>query len=382
MKKVAFVAPTFPVLSETFIRTEIDSIESCGHDVCVMTFEKHLSAQKFSYPIYEIGESFSFNFLARISPSNLYNCIKFVMEQQSMPKRSLFAYSVKLASQMAKLNVEHVHAHFAQHTTSHSIAAAKLLGISCSFVSHGHDIYEHAFDIPLKLKRSDFAVAVCNDMKEDFLKLGNNNIKLLHCGVKTSLFKPQSKLKHNKIRLVFLGRLVEPKGVTYLLQSMQGLCETYPVTLDIVGDGELSEELKQQALALGIAKHVNFLGPKEPYWVKENLPQYDCLVAPFCVAQSGLVDTGPLVLKEAMAVGVPVITTNIMGCKEIVAPGTGLMVNEKDATALAQAIERFVRLPAEKREQMGQEARRNVERNFDAFKQAKILSKWIEAAAH
>ena len=382
MKKVAFVAPTFPVLSETFIRTEIDSLQACGHKVCVMTFNKHLSAQKFSYPIYEIGQSFSLKFIAKLTPRRIFQCIKFVLSQKSMPKRSLFLHSIKLASQLAQNNVSHVHAHFAQHTTSHSIAAAKLIGISCSFVGHGHDIYESPFDIELKLNSSDFAVAVCNDMKEDFKKLSNDNIKLLHCGVKTTLFQPQSKLKHDKIRLVFVGRLVEPKGVTYSLQSLQGLCGKYPIVLDIVGGGELSADLKQQATTLGIASHVNFMGPKEPSWIQENLPQYDCLVAPFCIAESGLVDTGPLVLKEAMAVGVPVITTKIMGCKEIVTPGTGLMVNQKDVSALAQAIERFVCLPEEKRTQMGQQARRNVEQNFDAIKQARTLSGWIEGTAH
>jgi len=382
MKKVAFVAPTFPVLSETFIRTEIDSLKACGHKVCVMTFHKHLSAHKFNYPTYEIGQFFSLKFITKISPRKLYQCIRFVRCQKALPKRSLFFHSIKLASQLAQLNVDHVHAHFAQHTTSHSIAAAKLIGISCSFVGHGHDIYEFPFDVPLKLNSSDFVVAVCNDMKEDLIKLSRDNIKLLHCGVRTSLFKPQSKLKHDKIRLVFVGRLVEPKGVTYLLQSLQGLCAKYPIVLDIVGDGELSTELKQQASTLGIASYVNFLGPKEPSWIQENLPQYDCLVAPFCIAESGLVDTGPLVLKEAMAVGLPVITTKIMGCKEIVTPGTGLMVNQKDVIALAQAIERFVCLPEEKRIQMGQQARRNVEQNFDAIKQARTLSGWIEGTAH
>ncbi len=315
MKKVAFVAPTFPVLSETFVRTEIDSLQACGHKVCVMTFNKHLSAQKFSYPIYEIGQSFSLKFIAKLTPRRIFQCIKFVFSQKSMPKLSLFLHSIKLASQLAQNNVSHVHAPLCPSIQllivlqRPSLLASRvlLLGTAMMFTSP-------PFDIQLKLNSSDFAVAVCNDMKEDFKKLSNDNVKLLHCGVKTTLFQPQSKLKHDKIRLVFVGRLVEPKGVTYLLQSLQGLCGKYPIVLDIVGGGgELSADLKQQATTLGIASHVNFMGPKEPSWIQENLPQYDCLVAPFCIAESGLVDTGPLVLKEAMAVGVPVITTKIMG---------------------------------------------------------------------
>ncbi|MGF1879353.1 colanic acid biosynthesis glycosyltransferase WcaL, partial [Photobacterium frigidiphilum] len=152
MKKVAFITPTFPVLSETFIRTEVDAINACGHDVCVMTFEKNKTDDAFNYAIYKIGDFFNFNLLKKLKPRRVIDCLKFIYSQQSMPKLSLFWYSFKMASQMAKHNVQHIHAHFAQHTCSHGIASAKLMGISCSFVAHGHDVYEFPFDLDLKIK--------------------------------------------------------------------------------------------------------------------------------------------------------------------------------------------------------------------------------------
>ena len=92
-------------------------------------------------------------------------------------------------------------------------------------------------------------------------------------------------------------------------------------------------------------------------------------------------DTGPLVLKEAMAVGVPVITTDLMGCKEIVAPGTGLIVKQKNSQSLSHAIAEFINYSPEKRQEMRFLARLNVEHNFDALNQAKSLSNWIENCA-
>ena len=92
-------------------------------------------------------------------------------------------------------------------------------------------------------------------------------------------------------------------------------------------------------------------------------------------------DTGPLVLKEAMAVGTPVITINIMGCKEIVTSETGFVVNEKNVEELREAIERFAQLSSDDKASMGLKARQRVKVRFNSMKQAQQLSRWIEDPA-
>jgi len=386
MKKVAFLAPSYPVLSETFIRTEVDSVTAYGHEACVMTFTKYNDCNEFNYDIHVIGAKTYLSLISTLSPTGMIKALRFIVKQHSMPKLSLFLYSLKLALQMRKEGVDHAHAHFAQHTCAHAIVAAKMMNITCSFVAHGHDIYETPYDVNLKINNSNFVVAVCKDMEEDLKKINHDKIKLLHCGVKINEFKPSllAPEKWHKLvplRLVFLGRLVEQKGINYLIQSLHELHHNHFITLDIIGDGDQSLNLKQQVERLGLSKLVRFLGAKSPRWVSHNLSRFDCLVAPFCISRSGCVDTGPLVLKEAMAVGIPVITTDLMGCKEIVAPGTGLIVKQKNTPALSQAITEFINYPPEKRQDMGRLARLNVEHNFDALTQAKSLSNWIENCA-
>ncbi|MDX2319930.1 MAG: glycosyltransferase family 4 protein [Moritella sp.] len=386
MKKVAFIAPTFPELSETFIRTEVDSVKACGHHVCVMTFIKYHDCSEFSYAIHVIGVNVSLPLFTTLSPVGMGKALSFIAKQRSMPKLSLFLSSLKLALQMRKEGIDHVHAHFAQHTSAHAISAAKMLGITSSFVAHGHDLYETPFDVDLKVNHSDFVVAVCKDMENDLKKINDDKIKLLHCGVETNKFKPPQLVPiqyqdKQPIKLVFLGRLVEQKGINYLIQSIYDLEQPHRVTLDIIGDGEQRAELQQQVDSLGLSTSVNFLGAKSPYWVSQNLASFDCLIAPFCMSQSGCVDTGPLVLKEAMAVGVPVITTDLMGCKEIVAPGTGLIVPQQCSQSLTHAITEFIHYPPQKRQEMRRLARLNIEQNFDALDQAKSLSNWIEDCA-
>ncbi|MGC9401812.1 glycosyltransferase family 4 protein [Vibrio genomosp. F10 str. 9ZC157] len=401
MKKVAFVTPTYPVLSETFIQTEIDAIKQCGHHVCVLTFEIEQSQQTFDYSVIKIGSKVKAGLCKKFYFPGLLDAIKFVQQQKSMPRRSLFNYGVKLALQLADLNVEHVHAHFCQHTAAHAIVAAKLLNITCSFVAHGHDVYESAYDIEQKIQASDFVVAVCKSMHDDFVsmmsdKIAHNKssenqspenktasakIKLLHCGVKTDQFVLETKTRTRQLRLVFLGRLVEQKGIHHLIEALAPIAKPLSIRLDIVGTGEMLHELEKQVKQQGLLEDVHFLGAKPHEWVKQNLAKYDCLVAPFCFSQTGCVDTGPLVLKEAMAVGTPVITTNIMGCKEIVAPGTGFLVSEKSVAELKQSIMQFSQFSIRERTQMGQLAHKHVTQNFDAFLQAKQLSGWIEAPA-
>ncbi|MCK6264076.1 glycosyltransferase family 4 protein [Vibrio sp. ZSDE26] len=378
MKKVAFITPTFPVLSETFIQTEIDSVKECGHEVCVLTFERETSELHFDYDIEQIGTSVAWKHLLHFKAQDIQKAISFVSDQTAMPKRSLFYFSTKLALQLKEQNVEHVHAHFCQHTAAHAIVASKLLGIGCSFVGHGHDVYEFAFDIDKKIRFSDFVVAVCQDMHDDFRKIFPGNIKLLHCGVKSEQYIPLNKKETGSIRLVFVGRLVITKGVHHLLEAMSLIDSSIDVTLDIIGDGEERLALYKQMERLELENQVQFLGAKPHQWVKNNLVNYDCMVAPFCFSDSGCVDTGPLVLKEAMASGTPVITSNIMGCKEIVAHGTGYLVDEKSPEQLAAKIIEFSNLPITQRNTIGQNARRRVVEHFNALTQAKQLSGWIE----
>ncbi|WP_454442372.1 glycosyltransferase family 4 protein [Vibrio bathopelagicus] len=381
MKKVAFVAPTYPVLSETFIQTEVASVKSCGHDVCVMTFEIEESEKSFDYDIVKIGRDIRVSEIVNINWFGFIKAISFVSKQTSMPKKSLFAYGFKLALQLAEKDINHVHAHFCQHTAAHAIVAAKLLNITCSFVAHGHDVYEFAYDIEQKISSSDFVVAVCKDMLTDFNSMAKGNVKLLHCGVNIKQFQLHPKTEAKQLRFVFLGRLVEQKGIHHLIDALAPIAQPLDIHLDIVGTGDLEQQLKAQVEQQGLTRNVTFLGAKPHEWVKENLPNYDSLIAPFCFSETGCVDTGPLVLKEAMAVGTPVITTNIMGCKEIVSPETGFVVREKNVEELREAIEHFAQLSSNDKTEMGMRARTRVEQSFNSLKQAQQLSHWIENPA-
>ncbi len=87
MKKVAFIAPTYPVLSETFIQTEVDSVKACGHDVCVMAFEIEESEKSFDYDIVKIGRDVRVGKITNINWFGFVRAISFISKQTSMPKK-------------------------------------------------------------------------------------------------------------------------------------------------------------------------------------------------------------------------------------------------------------------------------------------------------
>ncbi|MGI9949276.1 glycosyltransferase family 4 protein [Vibrio hyugaensis] len=378
MKKVAFITPSYPVLSETFIQTEVDAIQACGHDVTVFTFEIEPCEAFFNYDVIEIGSHIQAENWNHLHIPGFFKACSFAFKQSGIPKKSLMGTGLKLAMQLADQGIGHVHAHFCQHTAAHAIVAAKLLNISCSFVAHGHDVYESPFDVKEKINASDFTIAVCDDMYNDFKSMTNGNVKLLHCGVKPEQFTPEKRTDSDQLRLVFLGRFVEQKGLQYLLEALVPIANKLNVHLDVIGTGPMKKEFVSLTSQLGLTHCVSFLGAKPHSWVKENLSKYDCLVAPFCFSRTGCVDTGPLVLKEAMAVGTPVITSNVMGCKEIVTNETGLFVKQHSIEDITQCINQFAELPQNKRKEMGKCGRQRVLKYFNAYRQAQKLSQWIE----
>ncbi|MEM2890193.1 MAG: glycosyltransferase family 4 protein [Candidatus Hadarchaeum sp.] len=132
-----------------------------------------------------------------------------------------------------------------------------------------------------------------------------------------------------------IGRLTEQKGHIYLLEALRIIHDQIKAHLLIIGSGPLENTLRQQCTKLNINEYVHFLGYCEN--IPEILPQLDCLVVP------SLWEGFPTVILEAMAMGVPVIATEVSGSKELIIDNeTGILVPPKDSYALAMAILRIL----------------------------------------
>lgn len=387
MKRLAYLLADFPVLSETFIGNEIRAMERHGHTVMPIIMNRRTGAAQPE----DIDLADRSTLLSSLTsgPRALYGsglgavsrAERFIREQKMLPSLSLFYQGARIARFLRQKKIDHLHAHFAGGAAAHAIVAARLAGIKVSFVCHGHDVYGEPEDLEAKLRHADFVVAVCRDLARDLAAIAPTaTIVDVPCGTNLSRFMPRENGEHNG-RLLFIGRLVEQKGIDDLLTALAALPIKERPRLDIVGDGPIRENLKDNGLRIGLrVEDMTFHGPKSAAWFAEHGPGYLGLVAPFKVGPDGARDTGPLVVKEAMAMGLPVVSTAFMGVKETVTPETGWLVPPADPVALTGAIRNLLAQKPAERRAMAKAARARVEAHFTLDRSAQLLSAAIKAA--
>lgn len=177
-------------------------------------------------------------------------------------------------------------------------------------------------------------------------------------GVNLEYYQYQPYPENKAIHFLYLGRIMKEKGMDELFYAIRKLHEIYrdKVVLDLVGffEDEYKEQVKQLT-DTGIAVYHGFQEDPRPYYAMA-----DCVVLPSY--HEGMSN----VLLEAAAVGRPVITSNIPGCREAVEDGnSGLLVKAQDRDELYKVMECFLKLTAEKRVSMGVAGREKMEREFN-----------------
>jgi colanic acid/amylovoran biosynthesis glycosyltransferase len=168
------------------------------------------------------------------------------------------------------------------------------------------------------------------------------------------------------LRLVSVGRLVEKKGIAPVLRSLRLLVDRgVEPEYRVFGDGPLRQRLEALAGELGLAGRVTFEGRRDQEQIRDGLDRADALVAASVTAADGDEEGIPNVLKEAMASGMPVVSTRHAGIPELIEDGvSGWLVPERDEAALAAAFARLAAEP-ERWTAMGRAGREKIEREYD-----------------
>lgn len=393
MKKIAYVMTHFPVLSETFISTEIRAMEGCGHSIQPIAFnhydglyqQRDQSLKDRTLYLCDYPAATALKAL-KLLKTSAFAGLRFALAQQGLTVKSLLGNALKLAWLAKQNGCDHFHAHFAQGGAATAIVAARLCGATVSFVGHGYDIYATPQDLKLKLNNVDFSVAVCLDMAHYFNQLApKGDTALVYCGVDIERFQTtelQSNImaQGNDKKMLFIGRLCETKGLFTLLNALKLIDAQQRPVIDMVGDGILRTQLENYVESLGLSNFVNFLGAKQSSWLIENSQNYSAAILPFEMADNGDRDTGPVVVKEAMSLKLPVITTYFMGCKEMVTEDTGLRAEPANPESLADAIKRFYDMGMDEINQMVDEAYERVTTHYNAELQALCLSSKVQLA--
>jgi len=307
--------------------------------------------------------------------------LSFLRAQLSLSRCPLLWNAAKLAAAAQAAGCRHLHAHGAGEAAAHALVAARMIGASVSFTCRGDDVYGTPSDLREMLRATDFAVAQCRDMAADLMELvPAARIVTIPRGVEPDRFTPRPEGTPDNGRYLFVGRLVEQAGLGDLLDALGMIPASRRPALDVVGAGPDAAALRERAAARGLTEEVRFLDARSESWMAAEGPRYRALVGPFKAAHTGERDADPLPVKEAMAMGLPVIASRFMGIKDTVMMGTGILFEPGDVLGLAAALLALEGMPPAQRRAMGKAGRACVLDRFPAARQAEALSRMIEGA--
>lgn len=281
--------------------------------------------------------------------------------------------AVVLAMLARTSRIEHLHAHFASDAATVAMLASQFAGISYSFTAHAKDIYHESIDtafLKKKINTAKFVITVCDHNREFLAELigqqEEDKIIRLYNGVDLDLFQPGPVRKANESLILGVGRFVEKKGFSMLIEACRILRDQgLPFRCDIVGQGELGEQLAREIRQTTLQDRVRIVGPRSQEELRAYYKNAAMLVMPCIVARDGNRDALPTVMLEAMACGLPVIASRVTGTPEIVDhEQTGLVVKPGDPDDLANAITRLMQNP-DMRNQLGIAGRAKAESYFN-----------------
>jgi len=223
---------------------------------------------------------------------------------------------------------------------------AWLLGIPFSFTGHGADLFRDRCCLRTKIRRADFIVCISEFHRIFYIREGADpdKLHLVYCGIDLSLFKYElpRDFGDGRIRIRASGRLVEKKGFADLISACRLLTDRgVEYECVIGGSGELESTLCEQIESLQLQDRVRVTGISLK---QEDIPGFMYEGSVYClpcvVASDGDMDGLPQMLMEAMACGVPVISTRLAGISDLVIDGqTGRLVESRDVAAIADAIQ-------------------------------------------
>jgi len=391
---IVYSVHTFPKLSESFVLNEIHELERRGHNVAVFAMRegdesiRHTELDGLEADIYYAGVP---------SVSDAVTVLSSPVMDKRVLSRAFFpawphhhAYYLYLASELCRFvdrldwAPDVIHGHFAIHQQFAMTYAAERYGTAATVTAHAYEIF-HDPDRPTLARlfdRMDRVIAPSEYNKRYLLEELDVEVPIDIVPATTSVDKFQPGLNEVENRLLTVGRLTEKKGIRDALEAVSELSEAYPtLSYHVVGTGEEDTALKRHVDQLGIADSVEFLGNVSDDRLLREYDEASVFVLPCVIAANGDRDVMPVVLKEAMAMETPCVSTTVSAIPELIEDGTnGLLVPPHDPDSLARAI-RSLLDGRDLRERLGGAGRHTVERKFDISICVDALETTFERAA-
>jgi len=262
-----------------------------------------------------------------------------------------------LAGQLARYHPEIVNVHYVRGDSLYFLLLQRLFGYRLVLSVHGSDLLLPGKPAPYLLPRADAVTVVSRHMEQRVLACAGITASRVRCipnGIDQDFWRAGPAVATDgPPTVVFVGRLLQIKGVDVLLTAFARLRERLPAArLCVIGEGELRGALEARVAGLGIADGVTFTGELDAIALREQLARASLFVLPS--HSEGL----PMALLEAMAAGLPAVASAVGGIPEVLTPECGRLVAPGDPEALADALMALLQAP--EREAMGEAARQRA----------------------
>ena len=392
--RIAMVVYAFPALSQTFIVNQITGLIDLGHEIDIFSFIK-LKENQIANDIHKYNLLSKVTYLKGISKDfsktilrflKLFFRFIFIYPKEILKVLNIFQYkSMRIVlnnffilSYFLGKNYDVFHCHFG--LVGKELVFVKEIMPQVKIITqfHGYDISKYIKENGEQtydelFRKGDHFLPVSEHFKNRLLQLGcpQEKITIHYCGVYLDRF-PWCEHKFDfgqRIQILSLGRLAEKKGVEYMIKAVAHLRFKFPqLQCEIVGDGEERTKLEELVEQNDLERMIQFKGSVTTGEVQQYFQRADIFIAPSVTSSSGDEEGLVVTIKEAMATGTPVITTNHAEIPEMVTDGiSGFLVSERNAQEIADRITSLVLNPDLCRT-FASGARKVVEQKFDQLK--------------
>ncbi len=284
--------------------------------------------------------------------------------------------------------IRHLHAHFCHGATTMAMFASMLTGLPFSFTAHAKDIYLPKLNpgdlLSMKLRRAKFVVTCTEANHQHLQEISSESapIHTIYHGVDTARFAPSTNRPVATIPTILsVGRFVEKKGFPFLVEACR-ILRDHGVRFHcrIIGEPDEQSKVVQSLIFRHALEQDVSIGPGVGQEELRAIYQTATLfVLPCHIVDNGDRDGIPNVLAEAMASGIPVVSTDVSGIPELVEHRrNGLLVEQRDPVALAKAIEELLGDP-QLRDSLAEAGRETIGRIFDSGTTTKRLFDLFQA---
>lgn len=402
--KIAYIAPELGTLTSTFVYREVEALRKRGYEVATFStmrpMERVVSEEAkrvvaetdylydrsrgriVSEAVAELGRNPG-AWLRTFGEALVDAATARVPEPIDRVKLLWqFMAGAVLAGRLRAAGVQHLHAHFAHVPTTIAMYGAMIAGIPFSFTCHANDIFERGTALKQKVNRSRFTACISDFNRHYLTHLGCNpkRMHIVRCAINLDdyAFEPP-RPPDGPTRIFSVGRLVEKKGIFYLLEAASMLRERgHEILVRVAGDGPLYDDLRGTVAKRAMGSYFELMGSQPQERIRELMREADLFVLPCVVAKSGDRDGIPVALMEAMAMGVPVVSTTVSGIPELIQHEvSGMLAEPEDSSNLAEMTSRLIANP-DLAAACARAARETMERDFEEGLNAGRLAALIE----